>query len=226
MAAVKKYQLAEPLNIQATIMAIREEVMRYYKDTCIERVTSNRNVNRRYLGDYINDRPPYQYQRELRQRQDAQLLLIGQFPIAVLRKQPDQLMYVKHVLKMSPGLKQVDEGLHDLIERYLRGVVTSDNKGKTIAEGVVYQIPPFVSDKELFTTEPRVDNIDLPGFIRFEGHALSWDADPTEGQYITYTSTSNAHPPVRVNSPRPLTEEELNQYMGMSGHQVQGINYE
>lgn len=207
MATVKKpvSKTADPLNVQATIMAVREEIMRYYKDTCVERVTSNRNINRRILGDYMPGRPRYQYQREEQQRKDAQLLLIGQYPIAVLKKLPDHLLYLNHVLSMSPALEEVGKAMRNMMSKYLKGVVTEDNVGNKIAEGIVFQIPATVNDKELFVTEP---------YIEREGatNALDWMATP-HGQYTTYT-TVNSVTPFTINSPTVLTEEQLNQYMG------------
>lgn len=131
------------MGLQATVMAIREEMMNYFKGTCVDRVTANRNVR---LTRLPSDRLPYQYQRLELERKRITGLYVADTLLFTLQLEPDRVLFGKE-LDRSPQLREVKKAVDKFMERYLAGVNRDYYDGTP---------PQEVDDSELLTTRPRI----------------------------------------------------------------------
>lgn len=136
------------MGLQATVMAIREEMMNYFKGTCVDRVTDNRNV---HLTRLPSDRLPYQYQRIEQERKRITGLYVADVLLFTLQLEPDRVLFGKE-LDRSPQLREVKKAVDKFMERYLAGVSRDYYDGTP---------PQEVDDSELLTTRPRTRGRDM-----------------------------------------------------------------
>lgn len=140
---------ATRIGIEATTMAIREELMRYFKGSCIDRLTVDRAVRLYPLGD-MHQR--YQYQRRERDLHDVRAVYIGQTKIAQVSKQPDKIKLDAPVLMRSPQFREIRKGIERFLKDYLRGVQVEYTEGKKRSErddtDLVNQTKPFLDERE------------------------------------------------------------------------------
>lgn len=106
------------LGIQTTVMAIREEIMGYFKGTCIQKFTAEQNVRVRT----INIRADYQYERRQWENERPSIVWLGSVPILTVKHSPDRVIFHDTVLSRSPQLRQVKVGVEQFMEKFLRGV--------------------------------------------------------------------------------------------------------
>lgn len=106
------------IEVQTTVMAIREELMNYFKGTCVERVTTDRNIRTVGLGATRG----YYYLRRQTENESPRLLLIGDVPIATLRLSPDRVTFHRGSLSRSKQLREVYALLEEFMHDYLAGV--------------------------------------------------------------------------------------------------------
>lgn len=109
----------EQLNIETTVMAIREEVMRYFKGGCVQRLIVNTNVK---LKSHHSHNTTYQYQRQSIEDKRPMLLLIGNTPILSLEQAPDKIIFHKGVMSRSKQLQEVMKQLEKFTKDFLSGV--------------------------------------------------------------------------------------------------------
>lgn len=108
----------QEVTLQATIMAIREELMRYFKGTCIERLTTGSNIVRQSAMP----RGRYQYQRQQAEMEYLTNILIGSVHILTLKYLPDTVI-IRSCMSRSPELRKVKNGIEQFLDEYLAGVV-------------------------------------------------------------------------------------------------------
>ena len=101
-------------GIQSTVMAIRENIMEYYKGTCIERLTSS-NISRREVSHNYN----YHYERDNYHLMDEQQLMIGSIPILNLKKHPEITILYGETLGRSKSFRAVNEGIEYFFAKHL-----------------------------------------------------------------------------------------------------------
>lgn len=119
------------VGIQATIMAVRESLMEYFKGTCVERFTENTNI--RLVNANRGQRAEFQYLRQAAENQSPMIVLLGGLPIMTVQRSPERVVFHGKVLTRSPQLTQVYDGLKEFMEKYLNGVEVSHSK-----KGVFY----------------------------------------------------------------------------------------
>lgn len=137
-------------RIKATVMGIREEVMKYFKGTCVERLVDH-NVHRIPLARMIG-RLPYQYQRNDLANRDPQVLMIGDVPIATLERIPETITLHTQVMRLTPGLLRVDTEVRCFLDRFLSGVPVRENDTLEFVDSVAMTLPA-VNDYTLFRAE-------------------------------------------------------------------------
>lgn len=114
----------ELLAIETTVMGIREELMQYFKGTCIDRVTTSRNIRRVPVG---RARGGYYYQRRQADNEKAEVLLIDNVPIATLRMAPERIVFHRATLGRSKQLRKVHDMLEEFMKDFLAGVTKEYN---------------------------------------------------------------------------------------------------
>lgn len=107
-------------GIEATMMAIREYLMAYYKGSCIEQLTGDNNVR---LSPVYMDLPGRRmHQRTLAKQQNHQSLHINGVHIATLQEMPSNLTLHNTALFRSPELREIRLKTIKFMGQYLRGV--------------------------------------------------------------------------------------------------------
>lgn len=113
--------------LQSTVMCIREQIMEYFKGTCIERLTTNHNVQlvplRRYMG-----RGEYQYIRQRMEREQACFVTVGGVPILTIKKSPSKIIFHEVSLKRSPQFRYIYKELEAFMELYLGAIEKEVNQ--------------------------------------------------------------------------------------------------
>lgn len=130
------------LELETTVMALREEIMRYFKGTCIDRVTTNRNVNTIPLSA---ERGQYQYQRIERDRQNSCGIYLEDVQLFRVQQSPEKITFTSELYR-SPELTQVRKAIDKFMGRFLRSVEIERYEGKE---------PKQVSDKKLLKSKVR-----------------------------------------------------------------------
>jgi hypothetical protein len=153
----KPLEMSFQVRLEATVMAVREQLMKYYKGTCVESVTRNNNVGMGSVVDYMSNRGRHLYEREALQHRNPKFIRIGSYPILSVEHIPDSLTYHLRVLEMSEGLKTVHSEVQDFMRKYLPSVRTSVNTKPSLGKGVKFEFPKDQpNDKELFKAEPNI----------------------------------------------------------------------
>jgi hypothetical protein len=114
-------KLTEPLAIQTTVMAIREEIMQYFKGSCIEKLTENTNVRLVFKDQRSN----YFYERRDAENRQPALIFIGGVPVLGVQHAPDKITFYTGTLKRSKQLAQVMVELEKFTKDYLGAIERS-----------------------------------------------------------------------------------------------------
>lgn len=113
-------------SVVPTVMALREELMAYYKGDCVQKLVHDGNIQR--ISLYNLHRREYQYQRREEANQDEQIVLVGKLPVFTMHRIPDTLVLHDLVLKRSPQFREIGKALEKFMATYLQGVVVEHNK--------------------------------------------------------------------------------------------------
>lgn len=127
MSKKKKVDLA----IDTTVMAIREELMCYFKGTCIERMTTSQMVG--VVGHSSYNESRYYYQRREREIVGAASLVIGHERLFELGHEPEKITFTK-ALNRSPQLWEMTEKVEKFLIRYLPNVRIEKPKYKGVGK--------------------------------------------------------------------------------------------
>lgn len=109
----------EEIDLQTTVMGVREELMKYFKGSCGQSVARASNVQLRNLD---LPRARYQYQRLEQERQRSVALYISDTPVLKLQKHPNTITLIDDVLTRSPQMLYLKTELEDFLQKYLGGV--------------------------------------------------------------------------------------------------------
>lgn len=119
------------IGLESTIMAIREELMNYFKGSCVERFTTNRNVKLNGLSNYVR----FDYQRrECDRMQQVKILSVGSLPLMRVSKSPFKVTFHTAVLNRSPQLRAVRQGVEDFLDEFLPSVEKEEHDAHVIYE--------------------------------------------------------------------------------------------
>lgn len=192
-------------GIKATVMALREHLMMYYKGTCIDRFVGNTNVIMRSESQ----RAPYQYMREINRGRDMHHLDIGVYRLLTLEKQPDTLTLHNTQLHNSPQFRAVREGILDFMGRYLRGIALVEVGTKRIGKRDDSAIVTVTEIRQ--PNSPQVlKRTELGGMVyeaMSDGGLRQHRLEPNESAAATVTLSSNMNwsfmPPINLDD-RPF----------------------
>lgn len=106
-------------TIDATIMALREELMQYFKGTCIHRLTTADNISWRQAR--LQGGNLHRYQRDQYESKNEKILFLGGVPILTVKHTPDIVIFHK-TLERSEQLRAIKVGLEEFFNNFLRGV--------------------------------------------------------------------------------------------------------
>lgn len=108
--------------LETTVMAIREELMTYYKGDCVSRFTRTnvRCYDRRSDFNHLFER------REEELHNEKWLMINGQ-AILKLSANPDRLSLCENVLDRSATLRDVKKAVLEFMHKYLQGVTIESN---------------------------------------------------------------------------------------------------
>lgn len=137
------------LGIEASVMAIREVVMEYFKGTCAERVTAGGRVSTYNLRINMRGRP--NYERVSLQNRDITLLVMGGAPILVLERCPDTVYFHTGVFDRSKELRKVRTLLKDFFKQYMPGIVLKASRNLEVKDAsgtVLYHFEEFDSTEQ------------------------------------------------------------------------------
>lgn len=165
-----------------TMLAIREYLMNYFKESCIESVVSSTNVR-------LHDAPvnhQYQYQRELRNINNPSFLKIDNVPIALLSKTPDVITLHEHVLERSRALRRVREGILSVMKDYLKGVKVVWDNPKDLevyaakrAEGDILRHTTLRNGQQDYTVNFDYADLSRTAYEQITGtNTVQWDIRP------------------------------------------------
>lgn len=94
----------QELAIQTQVMAIREQLMEYFKGTCVQRLADGAKIE---IATVYPAHTRFTYERrELENRQPARVYL-DQVPILGLIKAPDSVTFYEGTLGRSPQLREI-----------------------------------------------------------------------------------------------------------------------
>lgn len=113
------------LGTEATIMAVREYLMSYFKNTTDCHVKDSTNIS---IGSNVQvpeDRRLHSYERHAIEMQSPRLLKIGRSNLMSLQKNPHKVVLYTRTLNRSEEMRAVREGIEKCLEKYLRGVEVS-----------------------------------------------------------------------------------------------------
>lgn len=113
-------------GIAITTMAMREEIMCYFKGTCVERMTFRSGVR---LFKIPHDfRGVARYRRTEIEIDDDNLLTIANIPFAILGKSPRRIVFLTTTTERSPQFRAIKRGLRKFAEQYLPSVQVKQSK--------------------------------------------------------------------------------------------------
>lgn len=114
--------MTEAKKIEATVIAIRESLMSYFKDGCVESLVENSNIS---IID-TETRVKYRWERREHTIVSPCTLVIGNLSIANLTRKPGSLTFLKDRITRSPQLTEVYKQLQTFMGHYLPGVEVTD----------------------------------------------------------------------------------------------------
>lgn len=117
-------------NLEMTIMALREALMRYFKGNCLENFTRG-GVR---LREIAVQPAAHRYQRDQQAARKFTYLCLGDVRLALLSEQPSNITLSKSILYRSPQLIEVRKELLKFMQKYLRGVKISETGRKTTGQ--------------------------------------------------------------------------------------------
>lgn len=114
-------------DLEATVMALRETLMEYFKGTCVEKMTRNSNVNLYPISE--RQRGLSRAERWRLSFKRPRILLLADVPLATVGQEPDTITIHTAVMGRSPQLKKVRKELEKFLKTYLPGVEIKEMEG-------------------------------------------------------------------------------------------------
>lgn len=113
---------------ELAIMAIREELMEYFKGDCVERFVE-RGVVRIRPKNYMDETRPYWYVRREREVASEGFLELNGVRLAELSKSPLQLLFVAETMNRSQELRRLRKEIEKFLYNYLPAVEKGEIDG-------------------------------------------------------------------------------------------------
>lgn len=115
------------LQLESTVMAIREHLMDYFKGTCIHRFVEKHNITMMNVSSPA--REEYQYIRRQAEAEAARVMYLDSAPILTVKLNPDRIIFNTKVLNRSPELRDVHKEIEAFMQEFLPGVGREVNDG-------------------------------------------------------------------------------------------------
>lgn len=138
------------LDTDETIMAIREELMEYYKGSCVSQLASHEGISitpvrERSGGDHY-------YLRREEENRDPQVLYWRDTPLFTMERQPAQLTLHTRYITKSDALRTIRAGVEDFMGKYLMGIpVATSNDEVHQSPYVRMRAPRFYFDEARYS---------------------------------------------------------------------------
>lgn len=126
--------------VNVGVMGVREYLLTYYKERCIDKVISNISNNFVRQLDIVNlltyqTRAEHEYQRREQAQDKPKLLRLAGLPILELHASPARIIFIEAVLTRSPQMKLFKEGITNFLDTYLPAVQRESNTNANITIG-------------------------------------------------------------------------------------------
>jgi len=115
------------LATEATVMAIRESLMEYFKGSCVERVITNSNVRLSSVSNGTHG--TFMYQRHYAAKENRCVLFIGSTPILTVRHLPDTVILHRSVLNRSREMREISGQIEEFLDEYLSAIEREESNG-------------------------------------------------------------------------------------------------
>lgn len=165
---------AEPTNLELTGVALREELMRYFKGTCVSKMVTQGNV---YVREVPEARARYQYQRREQELRRASELRLGRARLAFLTNNPKEIMFRVDVMSRSPELLWLHGYLRTFLRDYLPAVNVAEvgtwKQGIEDDTKLVSEVQLADKDEELDMVQEYINYINLADAQTVRDH-FSW----------------------------------------------------
>lgn len=123
MAAKKLGLDKADIALQTTLMTIREELMVYFKGSCVERLTQNQNIQVRPLRQDGN----YYYERRQADNKNTHRLALAGIPILTIQMSPDMVVFHTGVFQRSKQFRALEKQLRKFFYDFLPSVTVEAN---------------------------------------------------------------------------------------------------
>lgn len=111
--------------MEKLVMGLREQLMEYYKGTCVRRFVYLSDIQLRDLAEYAHTR--YNYQRQTLENERPMMLLVKDVPLLTMKKAPARLVFHTATLSRSPQFKEIHKQLNQFMSKYLPAVRKEDS---------------------------------------------------------------------------------------------------
>ena len=101
-------------TVQPMVMAIREELMGYFKGGCVDRLVCNSSVEIHYTQQQRGMRRSERWQREFKR---PAILLMSSTPLLGLSQEPDTVVFFTGVMHRSPQFREIESELRKFLRR-------------------------------------------------------------------------------------------------------------
>lgn len=188
-------------SIDATVMAIREQLIGYFKNGCIRNVITHSNI-----VPSSDDNPGgRRYQRHTAQLKNKMTYYFrhgGDYhPFCSTERQPDLITLHLGVLDRSVTMRAIRDGIEECLHKYLRGVhVATDNMG----EKSKWRVDKSIADSNL-------DDLREAAKRNPQQYTEVWDNGTLSQRIIT----SNPIQDAVFNGPR-VTTNSADAFSGLS----------
>jgi hypothetical protein len=130
--------------VQNAIMAVREEVMCYFKGTCVERFADTTGLSLRELP--ISDNGNRYHNRRVAQARQGHVLMFNEKPLLSMEHNPDELTF--HT-SMNPDRKAIKKAVEAFAHKYLPGVVLKTGKAPEMRTGGYFSYEALLENQRV-----------------------------------------------------------------------------
>lgn len=191
----------EKLGIEAVTMGVREQMMQYFKGTCVRELVSGVSVRSSYVqsaGGY------YASRRQRANEQVCKIMLQApdrEIRLLTLKKAPERVILQDSILDRSPQMLLIKKGIQESLKTYLRGIKVEHSEKQWEGEQL--------DDREVVSFRPPQENQDprMGSRISMADYINYYQVPPSP--YMAYAMTTSA-----TVTPRPIemTQEQQLEY--------------
>lgn len=192
-------------GIKHTVMAIREEMMEYFKGTCVSRLVDNAGIYTDSISLQSNLRRPYLYQRQNHEQDNPRRLYFGATALGEMHHNADTVSFYPAVMNRSPEFTAIHEQVNAFFSKYLQGVKLelnttsdynnasdgSDDKALVMADGVTDQRQPMGGYVDISAGAiSRMREYERTMYRQASVRPVPWNVTDNADMWYTTTDTS------------------------------------